>query len=105
MTQEEAESLLSALRLQKAEIPVKHDQKTIVKLCKDTLQPQTAQATASVIQLLHALHPTGKMSGEEEMILKKPKAGCTEIGLFSAYHPEGSRQQAARCFELKEGES
>ena len=36
MTQEEAESLLSALRLQKAEIPVKHDQKTIVKLCKDS---------------------------------------------------------------------
>ena len=41
MTQEEAESLLSALRLQKAEIPAKHDQKTIVKLCKDTLRSQT----------------------------------------------------------------
>ena len=61
MTQEEAESLLNALRLQKAEIPVKHDQKIIVKLCKENmLGPQTAPATASVIQLLRACIPPAK---------------------------------------------
>lgn len=98
MTQEEAESLLSALRLQKAEIPAKHDQKTIIKLCKDTLRSQTAQATASVIQLLHALHPTGKMSGEEEMILKKAESRlCGELAYALQITPKeaGSKLRAA----------
>ena len=69
-----------------------------IKLCKDTLRPQTVQATASVIQLLHTLHPTGKMSGEEEMILKKAESRlCGELAYALQITPKeaGSKLRAA----------
>ena len=78
MTREEAERLLSDLRGLRPALPEKRDQKTIVRVCREALQQQTVHAAAQVIQLLHAVHPNGKISGAEETLLKKAECALRE---------------------------
>lgn len=103
LTSHEAEALLAELPSMQIDLPPKRDQKVMVKLCKEMLQPQTARAMARTMKMLYVAHPAGKMSSDEEKILKRTES-CLRDEL--AYALKISVQEASRKLSnaLKEGE-